>query len=677
MVNRLIRGSKNQKFTPSLRAFALSLHFYSPRAYNYVREKFNNSLPHPKTISKWYQTIDGTPGFTTEALSALKNKVQQSAGEQIYCNLVIDEMAIRKKIEFIAGKFYGSISFGEKPEVDTLPEAKEALVFLVTCINGHWKIPVGYFLIDGLSSRERANLVINCLEFLNEVNLRITSVTFDGAASNLNMASHLGADFSNPQSLKTHFEHPVTKEKVLIFLDPCHMLKLLRNCLGDSKILKTKNDKLIKWTYLEELVNLQDTEGLNAATKIRKRHLHFVKEKMRVKIAAQTFSRSVSDALKFLEFDLKLTNFKGAEETANFCLLVNDLFDILNSRNKFSPYTYKRALSFENIDLYVERFSEAKEYFMELTLNGTPVLSSRRKTGFLGFLICMESLEEIFRMYVVSKKLDFLLTYKFSQDHLEVFFGAIRSLNGYNNNPTARQFQSAYKKLLIAREVRGADSGNVVNLDNTSILHVSSYKKITINDHKEDLEETEEYKNLCAALNDHDYFGSSGWQLSSYIQDVLIYIAGFVVKSLKKCITCSKCLDMLETCETYSFLQKRKTYGNLFKASKFVIKICTQAEKTIRYMISNNPNILSTKSENLINKLIHNCIVCLPDDVLNAFGNHVFDEGFLESHELPLIKLILKRYFTIRIHHETRKMSDQVVNRVRSMLTHLILYQNQ
>ena len=45
--------------------------------------------------------------------------------------------------------------------------------------------------------------------------------------------------------------------------------------------------------------------------------------------------------------------------------------------------------------------------------------------------------------------MNFLCTYKFSQDHLELFFGKVRRLGGCNNNPTARQFVSAYRKLVV------------------------------------------------------------------------------------------------------------------------------------------------------------------------------------------------------------------------------------
>jgi len=36
----------------------------------------------------------------------------------------------------------------------------------------------------------------------------------------------------------------------------------------------------------------------------------------------------------------------------------------------------------------------------------------------------------------------FLLTYKLSQEYLEIFFAAIRSKEDFNNNPTAAQLEA-------------------------------------------------------------------------------------------------------------------------------------------------------------------------------------------------------------------------------------------
>jgi len=69
--------TSNSKITPELRTFAMTLHFYSPEAYNYVRDSFNKTLPHPSTIRKWYTTVDVTPGFTHECLKVIKIKVKE------------------------------------------------------------------------------------------------------------------------------------------------------------------------------------------------------------------------------------------------------------------------------------------------------------------------------------------------------------------------------------------------------------------------------------------------------------------------------------------------------------------------------------------------------------------------------------------------------------------------
>lgn len=127
------------KYSPAIRSFALTLHYYSSKAYNYVRKVFNLSLPHISTIQKWYKSIDGGPGFTTEALEALKQIAKKSKGP-LYCCLTMDEMAIKRRIEWDGRKFHGYVDFGGGLDTDEVPEAKEALVFLVTGINANWKV---------------------------------------------------------------------------------------------------------------------------------------------------------------------------------------------------------------------------------------------------------------------------------------------------------------------------------------------------------------------------------------------------------------------------------------------------------------------------------------------------------------------------------------------------------
>ena len=78
--NMSLKNPSKDSYSPQLRAFAMTLAFYSAKAYSYVRETFELALPSPATLREWYSSVDGTPGFTEEAFLALKAKgMQQSS----------------------------------------------------------------------------------------------------------------------------------------------------------------------------------------------------------------------------------------------------------------------------------------------------------------------------------------------------------------------------------------------------------------------------------------------------------------------------------------------------------------------------------------------------------------------------------------------------------------------
>ena len=98
----------SKQYSPELREFALTLHFYSTAAYNYVRRKFNTCLPHPKTISKWYCTVNGKPGLCSEALDNIKVRVE-NAKYPLIGALMFDGMHIKQNIHKGGGIFKGFV----------------------------------------------------------------------------------------------------------------------------------------------------------------------------------------------------------------------------------------------------------------------------------------------------------------------------------------------------------------------------------------------------------------------------------------------------------------------------------------------------------------------------------------------------------------------------------------
>jgi hypothetical protein len=126
-----------------------------------------------------------------------------------------------------------------------------------------------------------------------------------------------------------------------------------------------------------------------------------------------------------------------------------------NTRSPLGKYT-KEPMKLVNKERCFAFMLKAESYIRSLTdSNGQNILTSRRKTGFLGFLSNIQAYKSMFEQLVEGGLLKYLLTYKTSQDHLELFFGAIRSRNGKNDNPTAIQFCSAYKSLLMHGTMKG------------------------------------------------------------------------------------------------------------------------------------------------------------------------------------------------------------------------------
>lgn len=115
IVDKKIR-SRKLKYSPQLRCFALTLQFYSSRAYDYVRKCFKNLLPHPATLRRWYTVVDGKPGFTDEAFQLIKQR------SPVICNVVLDEMSIRSQVIYKQDRLMGYVDLRtEDKATDSCP----------------------------------------------------------------------------------------------------------------------------------------------------------------------------------------------------------------------------------------------------------------------------------------------------------------------------------------------------------------------------------------------------------------------------------------------------------------------------------------------------------------------------------------------------------------------------
>ncbi|CAB4024443.1 Hypothetical predicted protein, partial [Paramuricea clavata] len=345
---------------------------------------------------------------------------------------------------------------------------------MAVSVNSGWKVPFGYFLVNGFTGEQKANLTKECITKLHEAGVKVVSFTCDGPTSHQAMLKLLGAQLS-PSNLQAYFQHPCDpKAKIYIFLDACHMIKLVRNTMSDWKVLKDKDGNVIKWQFVEELHKLQESEGLHLANKLR------------------------------------------------------------SARMKWKPQKMKN-----------------------------PVLK-------------------------------YLLTYKMSQDHLELFFSAVRACDGWNNNPTTRQFVAAYKQLLMRHNIEGG-RGNCTPQDDTEILN-SVQDQHEINSVATGISDVAiarryDLELRRPAADDHDYCDvSNAMELSEYKEAAISYIAGYVVKMVEKKIHCPQCLAVLTTSKESipDLFVTWKTNEGLKLPSLGLIKICEETEKCVMRMLNVN-----------------------------------------------------------------------------------------
>ena len=64
-----------------------------------------------------------------------------------------------RHVEYNDGKYHGYVDIGAETTDDSAPVAEDALVLMAVSLNESWKIPIAYFLVDGLTGEERANIL--------------------------------------------------------------------------------------------------------------------------------------------------------------------------------------------------------------------------------------------------------------------------------------------------------------------------------------------------------------------------------------------------------------------------------------------------------------------------------------------------------------------------------------
>jgi len=645
------KKSKGKRYSDEVKKFALTLHFYSPRAYEFLRSIF--SLPAQSSISNWTNSVDCQPGFFKDVFQYLQEKSEIDKNYKD-CALVFDAIHLKSGLvyEHSRGTYEGFVNFGQDiVGFDEDQIATEAMVFMLVGLRGNWKCPIGYVLENGLNATNLNTLTRSAIELSFQHGLVVQSVTCDGTSSNLDCMRKFGCQIgASADDLNGEFE--LDGHSMFFVPDACHMLKLARNALADVKQFKDQEGNTIKWKHIEALHKLQDEQGLKFANKLSKGHVLFHRHKMNVSIAAQTLSSSVADAIEFLM------------KTIKFIRIIDRLFDVLNTKNLFGK-GFKKPFSPTNFDYLNSIITESVQYLSLLTdTSGLPLLNHRRKTFVIGLIINAKSTACLSHRLLnqTINPFKYVLTYKMSQDHLELLFACIRGKNGFNNNPDVRQFKSSLKRILLRNTIVGSKHSNCAAFETQSIGSVFSIKW------------SKRRSPIQPEIHDNDQdplplIQFESVHFSFYKESILGYIAGFIVRRMLTRISCVECANALTYSQSatdhdhfYTLLPSNmlissKDRGGLVQPSSSVVRIVLASESCIKTVISNPSKLNKNMIINSVNGSIQNPF---PELDLHDTDHEILSE---DLHSTQLTKTIISYYIKIRLHSYEKQFNKDKLHK--------------
>ena len=135
----------------------MTLHYYSPKAYEFVHKIF--ALPHSSNIRTWAASVDCEPGYLMNVIQLLGKALQEKKWMSDVV-LVVDGMKLCSEAvwDTKAQKFVGNINYGTAIPELVDGEATEALVFMVVGMTGNWKHPITFVLQDKCTTAVQAQL---------------------------------------------------------------------------------------------------------------------------------------------------------------------------------------------------------------------------------------------------------------------------------------------------------------------------------------------------------------------------------------------------------------------------------------------------------------------------------------------------------------------------------------
>ncbi|XP_064917852.1 DNA transposase THAP9 isoform X2 [Columba livia] len=651
------------EYSPEMRQFACVLHLYHNKAYDYLRKIL--PVPHPSSLTNWLSNNEAAAGFSNNIFLCLQEKVERGEHAYRYCALMVQDMSLQKQQEWDPQTqcLTGFVDLGAGVlDADEAPLASDAIILMAVGLSSPWSAPLGYFFVNSTTGHLLAQLLRQTINKLNNIGIVVLAVTSGASAHGAETARALGIRM-DPERIYCTFHHPPgSAHGITYFFDIWHTLQLIQNALQCFQKIEWLGDT-VQWQHVVELAALQEERVLEPCTPRSGRPGTEESYYLKVNLATPLFSEGVADALEHLQ-KLGLASFRNCAGTVKFVRLMSRLCEVFYGRYPYGR-ELKGPLLAGNYAKINRLFNDAKSCFITLMDSmGRYIIKSKRKLGFLSFLLNAESFKWLYTNYACPEGTPshHLLTYIFSLDPLQLFLRALRQTCGSSGNPSCAAFQAAYHKLLASCSLalgspQSSGSGNMSSLD-ISPFH---RRDLTLGSIRAQYNPARG-RTLAAEYPCCAGFLLQGSALSNALTDLSLHAqsiactAGFVAEQLASDLHCEACLAALfesdesrGRCGSVLYIKK---LGGVSLPSASVHHITSISEQVLKQYGKLGDGDKNSKVWHLSleQKIFQEFLG--QSHLFPTLTNHLLDgELCINNHYTILVKEIMRCYLNIRINH--------------------------
>lgn len=256
---------------------ALTMRFAGPKLYNMLLGR-KWPLPSIRTLQRITSRLVLKEGFLEPVLKWFENNPRK--GKDRYCIVEFDEMSLLAKHELILKDW------------EVLSPAQRVQLVIVRGLFGEWKHAVYVAFNENMTGR----ILTKIVDKLEEVGLRPCAAVADMGGSNRSTWTDLAITEEKP------YFHTGSNNRVFVFADPPHVIKLARNHLIDSGYKISEDMGTASIEPVRRLIDIQRGSDLRLCPRLKAAHVPEKKKGNRMKVApaVKLMSNSVSAALTLL-----------------------------------------------------------------------------------------------------------------------------------------------------------------------------------------------------------------------------------------------------------------------------------------------------------------------------------------------------------------------------------------